>query len=47
MRAHEGADRWINLKFINEFPKMRKFKLSLADVYEMMTKSIIVDVDRQ
>ena len=43
----EGHDGWIPLKEINKFSKMKKFNLGLAELHEMMGKSIVVDVDRQ
>ena len=42
---HEGYDGWIDLHYINDFPKMRKFRLSNRQVFEMMKKSIVVDVE--
>ena len=47
MKNHEDHDGWINLKYINEFKKMKKFNLSLPHVYEMMKKSTVVNVKEQ
>ena len=44
---HEGYDGWIDLRYINDFPKMRKFRLSNRQVFEMMKKSIVVDVEER
>ena len=44
---HEGYDGWIDLHYINDFPKMRKFRLSNRQVFEMMKKSIVVDVEER
>ena len=41
MEGHEG---WIDLKQINDFKKMKKFRLSLKDVYDMMKLSTVVEV---
>ena len=43
----EANDGWIDLKYINDFRKMKKFRLSLKDVYDMMKLSTVVDVDER
>lgn len=44
LQSHESRDGWIDIKFINNFKKMKAFKLTVAEVFEMMQKSIVVDV---
>ena len=44
LQSYEGADGWINMNYINDFPKMKKFRLSVRDIFEMMKKSTVVDV---
>ena len=43
----EANDGWIDLKYINDFRKMKKFRLSLKDVSDMMKLSTVVDVDER
>ena len=45
LNSLEGLDRWISLEYINKIPKMKKFRLSLKDVYDMLKLSTVVDVD--
>ena len=47
LHSLEGLDGWIDLNFINKFSKMKKFRLSLPEVYDMMKKSILVDVEER
>ena len=35
------------MTFINDFPKMKKFNLSVEEVFNMMKKSIMVDTDEK
>jgi len=44
LKSLEDHDGWINLDFINKFHKMKKFRLNLAEVYNMMKLSTVVDV---
>ena len=44
LQSYEGHDGWIDMKYINDFPKMKKFRLSVRDIFEMMKKSTVVDV---
>ena len=44
LHSFESPDGWINMNDINAFPKMKKFRLSVRDIFEMMKKSTVVDV---
>ena len=35
------------MTFINDFPKMKRFNLSVEEVFDMMKKSIMVDTNEQ
>ena len=45
LKSAEGYDGWIDLNFINNFPRMKRFHLSLLEVFEMMKFSTVVEVD--
>ena len=47
LKSFEGHDKWINLRFINKFRKMKKFCLRKKDVYDMMKLSTVVEVDEK
>lgn len=44
LKKHENSDGWIELSFINNFRKMRKFNLHEYDVYKILKLSTIVEV---
>ena len=44
LKKHENSDGWIELSFINNFHKMRKFNLHEYDVYKILKLSTIVEV---
>ena len=46
LKKHEDADGWIELSFINNFHKMRKFNLHEYDVYTILKLSTIVEVKK-
>ena len=45
LQSHEGHDGWIDLDTINQFPKMKKFKVSTEELFGLLKISTKVDVD--
>ena len=44
LQKHADRDGWIDLNFVNNFNKMQSFGLPTCEVFEMLKKSIVVDV---
>jgi len=46
LRSHMNEDGWTPLELISQFPQVRKFRATIAEVAEVLTDSTVLEVDK-